>query len=163
MAIQGRLWPGRDRVGFTGTRLGMTREQHDTVEALLLEMRPSLLVHGGCLGADDEVDRIAVSLGIKRWVMPSTIPDRSIPTRVLIGRDPTVVIDAPDQPLRRNQSIVNGCEVLIACPSETDERLRSGTWAAIRYGRKVKRRTVLIGPDGKTFVAGELYPHRPRP
>ena len=39
--------------------------------------------------------------------------------------------------------------VLIAAPAEQEgERLRSGTWATVRYARRLGRRVVLVCPDG---------------
>lgn len=38
--------------------------------------------------------------------------------------------------MTRNQDIVNAVEVLIACPGEMTEQLRSGTWSTIRKGIK---------------------------
>lgn len=51
-------------------------------------------------------------------------------------------------PLIRNHDIVNNVELMIACPFETTEQLRSGTWATIRYTRKQKKHLIIIWPDG---------------
>ena len=44
--------------------------------------------------------------------------------------------------------LVDACEVLLATP-KGPEKLRSGTWATVRYARKVGKRIVIIEPDGK--------------
>ena len=57
-------------------------------------------------------------------------------------------IRLPKKPLIRNRDIVRETAVLIATPEQTIEQLRSGTWATVRYARKMNRPTVLIFPDG---------------
>lgn len=50
-------------------------------------------------------------------------------------------------PLERNRTIVDECEVLVACPAGP-EVTRSGTWSTIRYARRIGRPVVIIYPDG---------------
>lgn len=50
--------------------------------------------------------------------------------------------------LDRNRDIVNCTDILITCPSGYTEKLRSGTWATIRYARKIGKTVVIIFPDG---------------
>lgn len=52
-------------------------------------------------------------------------------------------------PLVRNHDIVDSTELLIACPKEQVEVLRSGTWATIRYARKKEITVWLIDPEGQ--------------
>jgi len=146
-------------VGFTGTRHGMTTVQLLRARELLIELSPRLVVHGACLGADDEFDQIAVAAGTRRWIMPSLIQTRSVPTWTLLSRGSDARIDPPEKPLVRNRSIVNGCDLLVACPAEIDDKLRSGTWSTIRYARSMRRKTILIQPDGKAFEYGYLRGH----
>lgn len=49
--------------------------------------------------------------------------------------------ERPAKPyLERNKDIANeGIDGLIAAPSGWVEELRSGTWATVRYARKLKR------------------------
>lgn len=54
----------------------------------------------------------------------------------------------PLPPLERNHRIVDACDVLIACPKDAQEQLRSGTWATVRYARKQGKRVIVITPDG---------------
>jgi hypothetical protein len=51
--------------------------------------------------------------------------------------------------LQRNRNIVDAVQVMIACPRGFEEELRSGTWATIRYARKVGRKLYIIYPDGR--------------
>lgn len=50
-------------------------------------------------------------------------------------------------PLIRNRDIVNAGELLIATPKLDVEEQRSGTWAAIRYARKIGKPIILIYPS----------------
>jgi hypothetical protein len=37
----------------------------------------------------------------------------------------------------------------VACPRTDQEQRRSGTWATVRYARKVGKPVLIIGRDGK--------------
>jgi predicted Rossmann fold nucleotide-binding protein DprA/Smf involved in DNA uptake len=55
----------------------------------------------------------------------------------------------PDEYLKRNRAIVDGSEILVATPKEEDgEALRSGTWATVRYARKMGRVIYIVRPSG---------------
>lgn len=52
--------------------------------------------------------------------------------------------------LVRNHAIVDeGVDGLIAAPSGWVEEQRSGTWATVRYARKLGRRIWIVLPDGR--------------
>jgi predicted Rossmann fold nucleotide-binding protein DprA/Smf involved in DNA uptake len=65
-------------------------------------------------------------------------------------RGMTLVMHPPRSFLERNHDIVDASEVLVAIPKETEEVLRSGTWATIRYAHKLRRRVMIIYPNGFT-------------
>src|SRR6185295_3683952 len=52
------------------------------------------------------------------------------------------------KPLDRNHDIVDETQMLIAAPKGPEEQ-RSGTWATVRYARKLGRRIVIVWPDGE--------------
>ena len=58
-------------------------------------------------------------------------------------------------PLDRNHDIVERCDLLIATPHTVEEQLRSGTWATIRYARKVHRPHYIIRPCGQLVTYTE--------
>lgn len=125
------------KVSFTGTQRGMTEQQKAKVRARLIGLRPTAVVHGGCIGADDEFDEIAAKLGIDRYVFPCDIESKRIPDNVLRMRTGSnVVIMPPKPPLERNKTIVMAGDILLVCPKEKSEILRSGTWSTYRYGKK---------------------------
>jgi hypothetical protein len=138
------------KVGFTGTQKGMTTAQKEKLIWILrgdVTRKPSLFIHGGCVGADNEADVIAAELGIERLVFPSNLVHKSVSVEVLRARGP-VFIAEPQPPLKRNIEIVKHCEWLIACPAEMVEIMRSGTWMTVRQAAKQKRNHHVIGRDG---------------
>jgi hypothetical protein len=154
-------------VGFTGTQRGMTEAQKRKVHDAL-EFRQQLwgdivgAVHGGCVGADADFHEICEELGIGPVeVYPSTITEKRAP---VIGD----VNHPPAPPLDRNRVIAQRCNLLIACPKELHEVVRSGTWATVRYAVKAKKRVLVIFPDGVErrmevaipFESGLTFGHR---
>ncbi|NJN63546.1 MAG: hypothetical protein HC882_00835 [Acidobacteria bacterium] len=127
-------------LGFTGTRIGMTSLQQNTLRDALVGVK--ILVHGNCIGADDQANQIAMDLGIVREIYPSNIPGRR-EHRSLLG----ALVHAPSPPLVRNKRIVKRCDLLFAAP-RGPETVRSGTWATIRYARKVGKRILVVMPNG---------------
>lgn len=138
------------KIAFTGTRQGMTPAQ-------LKEFRQGLAVisqpgdafhHGGCVGADLQAHDVAVNgFQLAAEVWPATgreVPDWALNT--------ARVIHPAHPPLERNHFIVSGADALIATPKEYNEVLRSGTWATVRYARKVPGCVVyIINPEGKVL------------
>jgi len=128
------------KVGFTGTRRGMTQHQF----GLCKELADVLIYgaravpgkpewhHGGQAGADRESHVIAHALGYVCHVHPC--PGVSRLGYVAAG------IDYPDDvwhevfpPLTRDRIIAEEVGVLIAAPESDKEVQRSGSWATIRY------------------------------
>ncbi len=127
------------KLGFTGTRRGMTAAQRHSLISELTWYRyrghaqPTFDVefhHGACRGADTEAASIAERLGCS-----------------IVSHPPSNMGSAAL--LARNRQIVAACELLLAAP-EGPELLRSGTWATIRHARKTLRHTIILWPDGKT-------------
>ena len=134
-------------IGFTGTQAGMLRIQADKV-GHLLEIQPAhvrILDHGMCKGADEQTDGMARRAGYAIHIRPSTVINKQARCPVRAGYD---MLFPAKPPLDRNRDIVDACEVLIAAPKEMSETLRSGTWATIRYCRKVGKPLFIVWPDG---------------
>lgn len=126
------------RVGFTGTRKGMTPQQKDTLRTLLLPSDE--FHHGDCIGADAEAHAIAREVGCSPIVIHPTYLER---WRAYCSGD---LVMEPQSPLTRNHIIVYLTDLLIAAPATKKEILRSGTWATIRYARKGKKAVVILEP-----------------
>jgi hypothetical protein len=131
------------RVGFTGTRDGMTLAQKVTVIALLRDLGPTWAHHGDCVGADADFHHIAKEVGAQVMIHPPSDPRLRAK---LVGDD-----IAEEKPyLDRNRDIVNACEVIIATPKEAREMNRGGTWWTIRLAQKLGRELVIVWPNGST-------------
>lgn len=129
------------RISFTGTRRGMTHEQTSSLRGLLSVSSAELLVHGDCVGADEQAHELATSLSIRTRARPS---DSGAHRAHCVADE----IADPRPPLDRNRDIVDDGDFLIAAPGQASEIARSGTWTTIRYARKIGRRVLVIWPDG---------------
>lgn len=125
--------------GFTGSQNGMTQPQRQAVYSMLAV--GGALHHGDCVGADAQAHVIARQHGL--WIVGHP-PNRDV-KRAFSTFDE---VREPRAYIERNHVIVDECELLIATPDGYVEQLRSGTWATIRYARKIGRLRRIIYPDG---------------
>jgi hypothetical protein len=138
------------KIGFTGTREGMSKQQRDALYKLLCDIPwgvPHEFHHGDCVGADAEACNLAWRLknaghNLQIHCHPPIISKR----RAYCRCD---VMHPIKEYLIRNHNIVEACDILIAAPiSATDHWGRpSGTWATIKYAEK--RKATLILPRNK--------------
>ena len=137
------------RLGFTGTRRGMTPAQRRAAWELLRFLAPAEAHHGDCVGADADFHQLAASVGTPLVVIhpPASEALRAF-CGVVRGID-QVVMREPRAPLDRNRVIVAETTHLLACPATADEELRSGTWATIRAAHRLARPTLILAPDGR--------------
>ena len=129
------------KIGFTGTRKGMSDAQKIALRSILLCGGLTEFHHGDCIGADDQAHDIAVDYGLEPVIHPPENPACRAFRGALQIR-PEASYNA------RNRRIVRDSDILIATPAEMVEQLRSGTWSTIRYARKSGRRVIIILPDG---------------
>lgn len=122
--------------GFTGTQSGMSDLQKRRVTKLLQASFIEAVHHGDCIGADSDFHKIA-SLFELNIVMHPPINSSK---RAFCGGN----VLASKEYLERNNDIVAACDVLIAAPKTEKEELRSGTWATIRYARKLGKRVIIV-------------------
>lgn len=121
------------KVGFTGTRSGMSAAQEAQLTFLLLHGLNSTVTefhHGAADGADSQAETLVNSL---RSAHPHLLG------HVRIHRWLT-----DDKPLQRNRKIVAHVDILIAAPRRDLEQLRSGTWATVRYARAAGKPVVML-------------------
>ena len=131
-------------IGFTGTQLGMTDAQKARLRTILQASQGVDFHHGDCIGADVEAHDIALELGLIPVIHPPQNPSKRA------FKPATTILPTKDY-LDRNHDIVDGTLLLIACPKEPEEQLRSGTWATIRYAKKTNKNIYIIIPDGTRF------------
>tara|TARA_Y100000034_G_C6849587_1_gene385266 strand:+ start:817 stop:1242 length:426 start_codon:yes stop_codon:yes gene_type:complete len=129
-------------VGFTGTQDGLTEKQSANLkEALQTLMRYSDFHHGDCIGADAQAHEIAVSLNYRIILHPPSNSNKRAFCLAHETRKPIGYLD-------RNTEIVKETKILIACPKEMTEQLRSGTWSTVRRAKKFNRNILILFPDG---------------
>lgn len=127
-------------VAVTGSRRGMSPRQRVALSTLLRLWDVRLLVHGDCVGVDEQADAIAARLGIDREFYPGSL-ERFRAHRERVGARQ---VREPEWPARRNAWIVRAGEALIALPRPESR----GTWDAVRKARAIGRPVVVIGEDG---------------
>lgn len=126
------------RIGFTGTRTGMSDVQREALRRLLLDMQLAEFHHGDCVGADAEAHAVALALGV-----PVVIhPPRGAVLRAFCSGSAQVL--RPLSYAQRNQAIVDAVDVLVVAPRGNVEEIRSGTWATYRYARRQGVKCVVL-------------------
>lgn len=123
-------------VGFTGTRRGMNPWQRYLLENALVSLEVTELHHGDCVGSDAQANVVVQYLGLRTVIHPPTDPKARAFCTYDEAREPCPYLE-------RNHQIVDETDILIAAP-EGPEVVRSGTWATIRYARKLNRHVVIL-------------------
>jgi hypothetical protein len=147
-------------LGITGTTRGTTPAQHEKLRAIMRANRATDLDrgftdvhHGDAIGVDLQAHVIALFMkqdsdtGLPYITIHPPVNDSK--RAFCKGAD---IICEPEEYLARDREIARCCDVLIAVPLTADEQLRSGTWATVRYARKLRRLIIIIDPDGTDHV-----------
>jgi hypothetical protein len=128
------------KIGFTGTQRGMTEEQVNSVAFFIAELNPTEVHHGDCIGADADFHKLVRATCPQAKIVIH--PPLNESKRAFCEGDE--ILPAKDY-LVRNHDIVEASEVMIATPEQVTEQKRgSGTWATIRYSRKLHPKVYLI-------------------
>lgn len=131
-------------VGFTGSSRPLPQVQVASVREVLSYLMTSgyqWLHHGDCVNGDTEAHMIAVALGMSTWGHPPDIGAK----RAYCACN----MLEPELPyLTRNHALVRATVALVAAPGQPCQVARSGTWATVRYARKLARPLYLVLPSG---------------
>jgi hypothetical protein len=129
------------RIGFTGTRQGMSIDQETDfilyLFSLSFEYRITEFHHGDCIGADAQAHDIIASNFHETKIIIH--PPIKTSWRAYKKGD---FIYHPEDYLGRNREIVKSCDILLAAPFSKSDR-RGGTWYTIRYA-ELKRAKVVV-------------------
>jgi hypothetical protein len=128
------------KVGITGSRNNLSKEQLDKFIKFLKDNNPAEIHHGDCIGADSMCHDIAESFNIKIVIHP---PDNN----TMRANKKSDNIMQVEKYLKRNHNIVDTTDILVAFPPTKEEILRSGTWATIRYAKKKNKQVFIIFPE----------------
>ena len=129
------------KVGFTGTREGMTAAQIVALTEFFAKHGDKITEfhHGDCVGADAQAHNIACGMigEDKVYVHP---PD--IDTRRAFCKSPHIA--RPMGYLARDLKIVESTERMIAAPKAGPPAPRSGTWYTVRRAQERKRPVLIL-------------------
>lgn len=131
------------KIGFTGTRHGMSEAQTVALVGLLGALQPTEVHHGDCVGADAEFHHIVR----KRF------PDTKIVIHPPLDAEHQAhCVGDATRPLRthfaRNRAIVLECDYLVATPLDNSNPGYGGTWYTIGFARKRGVLNIVIQRDG---------------
>ena len=136
------------KIGFTGSRFGMTPQQKEVITRLeIFTTKVSEAHHGDCLGSDADFHHFIreIDQAIRTIIHPgfpaNHLDDTTL--RAFCEGDHT---SPPKSFLARNRDIVDETDMLIATPATKKEM--GGTWYTIIYSRKQKKHRVIVYPDG---------------
>lgn len=134
------------KLGFTGTRKGMSKCQQAIIIDILREEGITEFHHGDCVGADKQFHDIVVKHNRFPYNDVSYLhvhpPD--VDTYRAFCKEGT--IHSPKPYLERNKDIVDSSDLIIACPHVSDEinKQRSGTWSTIRYAKSKEKDIIIL-------------------
>ena len=122
------------KVGFTGTREGMSQHQKEQFVIELYEIAPTEFHHGDCVGADAEAHDIVRTF----------FPEVKIVGHLPLSNSQRAFKEcdeykSPLPYLERDRVIVDTADFMFGAPKSDKELVRSGTWATIRYSRKLTK------------------------
>lgn len=142
------------RVGFTGTRNGMTEQQvsvfKDAIRFIGVE-NVTEFHQGCCVGADEQAVLAMLDLGFPGDKIWAHLPENKSKIFKFHKGLENIRIVQPKPYLERNKNIVERSDVLLAAPESGTEILRSGTWSTVRAGRVKKMPIKIILPSGLTI------------
>jgi hypothetical protein len=138
------------KIGFTGTRIGMTATQALAVRHELERLRPTEARHGDCVGADAQFHALVREQDATTRIVVH--PPDNPKLRAFCQGDLELV---PRDYQARNRDIVDAADVLLAAPRGGGETLRSGTWATIRRARVRGIPILICYPSGMVAADGE--------
>src|SRR5271157_2895230 len=117
------------KVGFTGTQKGAHPAQIAAAKEKLKALKEEgfdEFHHGACIGADEQVAKIAADLGFKVVAHPGLAAD----PKNLMYRSEWGGSHVPREAkpfIERDHDIVDETETILATPNSYGERVRSGT------------------------------------
>lgn len=135
-------------LAISGSREGSTDWQRAALWKILSRPTVTGIVHGDCVGLDDEADAMAARLGLWRGIYPSKLEWY----RAHCERRGAEVAAAPAPPLARNPLIVERGEWLVACPRASSR----GTWHAVREAKRLGRGVLVLG---ESSIMESISPH----
>ena len=129
-------------IGFTGTRIGMTKLQQSKVMKLIVGADEAH--HGDCIGADEQFHLLCFTADVPVVLHP---PEDEKLRAFCPGAKR---IEPPRPYLMRDRIIVDMCDLLVAAPKEDEEPepgRGQGTWSTVRYARRSGKLFRVVWPE----------------
>lgn len=139
------------KIGFTGSRRGMTKVQKEKIKELFASYDSFELHHGDCVGADDEAHNIARKMEMAAEITFVKIVVHPPSDNKLRAYTIGDTLKGTKPYLNRNRDIVDETDFLIAFPNGHEgqgKNKRSGTWYTIRYARSVNKPVTIVYQNG---------------
>lgn len=133
------------KVGFSGTREGMTAEQRKTFREFITILQPQEFHHGDCIGADAQADEMV------HYQVPECEVIIHPPTAPTYRAWCTEGLVLPLKPyLQRNRDIVDATGLLIitANKDKVPNPIKGGTFYTYNYAFSQNRIVVAISVKG---------------
>ncbi len=130
------------KLGFTGTRDGMTFVQWQAIHDLLKPLTITEFHHGDCIGADEEMHELALRFDIPKIVVH---PPKETKLRAYCQGHVTM---PPAPYLQRDLNIVRATDHVLGAPKTKNRVARSGTWQTIQYAKEAGNLWRVVFPDG---------------
>jgi hypothetical protein len=144
------------KIGFTGTRKGMTLSQKEAVTHILKLHKASALQkmeryefhHGGCVGADTQAHDIAWDLGYYIVLHPP-IEQKHVGIPEGEGTGCARCLPRAEY-LKRNATIVSHTDMMLATPWQEKQPIGKrgqGTWWTVRFAKECQKPITIISPN----------------
>lgn len=151
--MQGGLFR-RERAGvilsFSGTEDGIQSEpQERNFKRIVSRIEPVEFHHGCCIGWDEEAHNIIVEMYGDKVLIVGHPPLNTIKMAKKLTA-PRMIMRKPKEYLVRDKQMAIEGDILVACPKQLEEVIRSGTWATVRYAKALKKIVYVIFPTGLT-------------
>jgi hypothetical protein len=130
------------KIGFTGTRSGMSKKQEKETLEILDKHNDNIdvTIHGGCVGAD--MDFHTLCEAYVRWVYPGHFNNRPFDTTYRGEYEDADFIADSETHFKRNRAIVDDSDLMIATPYNNNQK--GGTWYTINYAKKVGKKVIIL-------------------
>ena len=135
------------KMGFIGTRHGMSENQKKALEEILKSKDISEFHHGDCISSDSQAHEVLTKLKKSNNKNIKLIghPPKSKKTRAYCKFDIELI---PDTFHNRNHHIIDATDIFVANP-DISEKVKSGTWNAVRYARMKNKKVYVIHKSGR--------------
>ncbi len=144
-------------VGFTGSRLGMTKKQVYELRKYLKKLQPKVFLHGACVGCDEQAVMDLSQQEVVPWIVayPGVSRARGEShhrSKIAITLSNEVMPEAGY--FTRNKFIVSRADIVVGVTNflryeEPEWGTGGGTWQTLQFAAQVKKPHVIVWVDGE--------------